>query len=87
MDIFGEFSPLLILTMILGLVEFAKRLSITGNASLILSMVLGVVFGLLWMVAQLYPVVLPWLQAVVFGLLFGLAASGIYDLGKRFTGK
>jgi hypothetical protein len=85
-SLFGEMSPLLILAIIAGLVEFAKKLGVTGNGSLIMSLVLGVVFGIIFQLMELFPVISPWVQVVFFGLLFGLAASGLYDLGKKFTG-
>jgi hypothetical protein len=84
--LFGELSPVLVLAMIVGLVEFAKKLHIEGQASLALSMGLGILFGVLFQVAELYPAVAPWFRIAVFGILFGLSASGLYDLGKRFAG-
>lgn len=81
--LFGEFSPLLVLAMVFGLVEFFKKLGVQGNASMALSMGLGVALGVLVQVAALYPAISVWLQIGVFGVLFGLAASGFYDFANK----
>lgn len=81
--LFGDFSPLLILAMIFGLVEFFKKLGVQGNASMIMSMALGVALGVLFQVAELYPQINVWFQIGVFGVLFGLAASGFYDFANK----
>lgn len=86
-DIFGPLTPLLVLAMIAGLVEFAKKLGINGNWSLGLSMALGVMLGLLMQLAEMYPEISPWVRLVVYGILFGLTASGLYDIGKRFLSR
>lgn len=83
-NLFGSFSPFLILAMIIGLVELAKKLGLQGSACLIASMVLGILFGVAFQLGALYPAINIWIQIVVYGILFGLAASGLYDVGKRF---
>lgn len=86
-ELFGELSPVLLLLLVMGLVEFAKKFGLKGNAVIALSMGLGVVFGLLYQIATLGapPGFSGWFVYVVFGLIFGLAASGLWDLGKRFA--
>ena len=74
-----------ILVLVLGLVEFAKRLGVTGNTSMILAMVLGVIIGVVYKLMTIYPVMDPWVQVAIFGLAFGLAATGIYDFGKNLS--
>lgn len=81
--LFGEFSPVLLLAMIFGLVEFVKKLGVQGNALTILSMAVGVGLGVLFQVAELYPQINVWFQIAVFGVLFGLAASGFYDFANK----
>jgi len=71
-----------ILIVVMGLVEFTKRLGLTGKALLVTSMLLGLLFGVAFQVAQNG---LPgdfggWFAYAVFGLAMGLVASGIYDL-------
>jgi hypothetical protein len=76
-----------VLALILGLVEFAKKFGISGNVSVGLAMVLGVMFGALVYANEqglMPPEIMVWVNVVVFGLAFGLAAAGMYDLGKRF---
>jgi len=70
-----------VMVLVLALVEFAKRLGVKGKASLLLSMVLGVVVGVL---AQIATRGMPidfagWFGIVAAGLMLGLGASGIYD--------
>lgn len=76
-----------VLPFILGLVEFFKRLGVTGKVSLGLSMGLGLIFGLcMWFASYGAPAdFASWLLVVLFGLGMGLTASGIYDfVNKRF---
>lgn len=75
-----------LLAVILGLVEFLKRLGVHDKASMVGSMLIGMVFGVLQQVSEAPAVDLAgWFGAVLYGLALGLAASGLYDLGKRFT--
>jgi len=79
-------SGIAVLPLILGLVEFAKKLGLKGNGSMILALVLGVFFSALFMTMQqgLIPeAAVPWITVAVFGLAGGLGAAGLYDLGKR----
>lgn len=79
-----------IMALVLGIVEFAKKFGLNGNSSIALAAILGTVFGgLVYAIEQsLIPAVwLPWIGIPVFGLSFGLAAAGFYDLGKRFLVK
>ncbi len=72
-------SPLSIL--VLGLVQFFKKTGMTGNPLTWLSMGLGVVFGGVYMFAVAHPVdLLGYFLCVVYGLLLGLVASGVYDV-------
>lgn len=74
--------PLIVIT--LGLVEFSKRLGLKGKALLIEAMAIGVVFYGAQMASEMWPVIEPWLNLVVFGLGGGLATTGIYDvINKR----
>lgn len=76
-----------IMAIIVGLVEFAKRMGVHGRAALIASMALGVVLGILERITTQPPTEpAGWFEAVLYGLAYGLAASGLYDLGKRLSG-
>jgi hypothetical protein len=81
-----EFDPT-ILAVILGLVEFAKQLGVQGKGSLGLSMGLGVALGgSAWLAMEGTPGDFAgWFVVVIVGLAYGLAASGLYDVGKRFV--
>ena len=71
--------------VILGLVEFIKvRLQLEGRVVELLSLVIGVLFAVMYKAAELYPEVGTWVYAVVAGIAVGLAASGLYDFSKRF---
>ena len=86
LDLFGPLTPLLLLAMINGLVEFLKQFGVEGKGSLLAAMILGVLLGVVFQLTELYPAVSIWAQVGVYGVLFGLTASGLYDLGKRLAG-
>lgn len=69
--------------VVIGLVEWSKRLGLSGKALQILSMLIGVVFGVLYQYSQ-QPLegFSAWFGAVVYGLALGLVASGIYDAAR-----
>ncbi len=83
-EFFGQVTPALILVMIPGIVEFAKKLGLGGNWPLVLSMVLGTVLGVVLQLQVMFPTIAPWVNLVVYGVLFGMTASGYYDMAKRF---
>lgn len=83
LDTFGPLTPALLLLMIYGLVEFAKRLGLGGNWPMVVSMIVGVLFGVLFQLAEMYDWMNPWFQIAVYGLATGLAACGLFDISKR----
>lgn len=78
------FSTILIIA---GIVELIKKLGVEGNVLILVSVAIGMVFGAVYRLVDMYPVIQPWVELVYFGLAFGLGASGLYDLTKRFTEK
>lgn len=66
--------------VVLGLVEWSKRLGVEGKQLQILSMLIGVVLGVLYQFSQ-QPLegFSDWFGAIIYGLALGLVASGIYD--------
>ena len=75
-----------LILLVLGCVEAAKRLGISGQGSFIMALVCGVAFTGLWqaMNTGLVPeAVLPWIRVVIVGLAGGVAATGLYDIGKK----
>lgn len=73
------FGGVALLPLIFGLVEFAKKLGLSGKVLTGVSAGIGVVFGVAAQLATMYPVLQPWFAVVAMGLLTGMAASGIYD--------
>lgn len=49
-------NPITLALIILGVVEFIKKFGVTGNKLLILSMVVGILFGVIY---KLYVLYLP----------------------------
>ena len=77
-----------ILPLVLGLVEFSKKLGVSGNWLLVESVGLGTLFsGIAYsMQAGLIPE--PWatiISVVIVALSGGLGAAGLYDLGKKWS--
>lgn len=75
-----------IIVLVLGIVEAAKRLGVEGKGSFVLALVVGFGGGGMFYALNnglLPAVVQPWVEMVVFGLAFGLAATGLYDLQKQ----
>lgn len=87
--LFGfEVNPVLIVALVMGLVEFSKKLGVQGKASIGMSMFFGVVLGAVYYLGQwIYPGLNDWLGVVIGSLIFGLAACGLWDMGKSFTDK
>jgi len=70
--------------VVAGLVSFAKTMGLEGKALLALSLVLGLVFGVVYQLSIAMPATLAeWFGALVFGLGLGVTTSGLYDLVKR----
>jgi amino acid transporter len=80
--------------VVMGLVQWSKKIknqdgeqAIDDNALLFLSMAIGCVFGLIYMMMQSRPPVSPdwylhflyWAGAAVYGIAIGLLASGVFD--------
>jgi len=86
-----DFSSLLIggiplIAVIFGLVEFLKVFGLKGRILTVVSLLLGVVFGIIYKLSLALPFdFASWLAVIVFGLAIGLTTSGIYDfLNVRF---
>ena len=79
-------APLMLVT--LGLVQYAKRLGIAGNALLIISMVVGLILGGAYMTFTTAPSdALGWFSVVIYGIVIGLVTSGVYDVAKGLLPK
>lgn len=63
---------------ILAVVQLGKDLGLTGKASLVAAVLLGVAFS----VAEFYFGAAPVYGAVRAGLVLGLGAAGLYDVAR-----
>ena len=77
-----------LLLVILGLVSFLKTWGVEGKWLTLASLLLGVLFGVLYQMSIKTPVDFPgWFAVVVYGLGLGLVTSGLYDQVKEWTSK
>jgi len=67
--------------VVFGLVEFIKSFGLRGHWLTIVSMLLGLAFGVSYQIANAgLPVGFAgWFAVAVFGIMLGLVASGLYD--------
>ena len=74
-------SGIPLLVVIFGLVEFFKSIGVTGKGLTIVSMFLGLFFGVAFKIAGsgLPAGFAGWFTVVFFGLALGLVTSGFYD--------
>ena len=86
-----DFSSLLIdglplMAVIFGLVEFVKSLGVKGRTLTVLSLALGLLFGIAYRLTLVLPQDFAgWFSTSIFGLALGLAASGFYTfVDSRF---
>jgi ABC-type uncharacterized transport system permease subunit len=78
-------NPITLALIILGVVEFIKKFGVTGNKLLIISMVVGIAFGVIYKLYVLYLPSQVYIDVIFFGIAAGLGASGIYSfVNDRF---
>lgn len=70
-----EYFQLVIIPIIIGIVEVFKRAGLPNKYSPIVSLLLGVIFGILY--------VQPLLDGITLGLVIGLSATGLYSGSKN----
>ncbi len=68
-----EIYNVAIIPLIVGVVELAKQIGLPNKFSAVLSAILGVVIGLVYIAPENPP------KAILVGLSVGLAASGLYS--------
>ena len=75
--------------VVFGLVEFVKSFGVRGHWLTITSMLLGLLFGVSYQIANagLPAGFAGWFGVAVFGLVLGLVASGFYDFADKHTPK
>ena len=79
LDFFGPITPVILIGCIMGLVEFLKQFGVEGRWSALAAVGFGAVFGVLYQL----PVLQPWFNVVVNGLLLGLSCAGFYAVGMK----
>jgi hypothetical protein len=69
-----------LMVVVFGLVEMIKSFGLKGNVLTVVSMLLGVAFGLAYQVALsgVPSNFASWFAVITFGLLIGLVTSGFY---------
>lgn len=76
--------PLLVL--IIGLIQFAKNMGLSGKWLRVASALLGLGFGLAYQISLGMPTDFAgWLGASVYGLGLGVVASGLVDAARRIA--
>ena len=82
-----EIGPFSIILIIAGIVELIKKLGVQGNKLILISCAVGLVIGVIFKINEMYPAVQPYIEILIYGIAFGLSASGLYDITKKFTAK
>ena len=80
-----EIDGVSVVLLIVGLVELVKKLGLKGNVLTLVSVVIGILVGVGFKAYGMFPNMQPWIELVVSGVAFGLAATGLYDLTKNFA--
>jgi hypothetical protein len=70
-----------IIAVLVGLGQVAKQLGLPTKYIPLMSLILGVVAGLTMGVAPTFP------EQILYGIMVGLSASGLYDQSKVITKK
>ena len=72
-----------LIPLVLGWVQFAKEMGLSGKGLRVLAVALGVFAFAALRLGEMYPDANIWIEFVVFAAGGGLAATGLYDLGKQ----
>ena len=91
MEYFSEIAVLGVplLFVVIGLVEYIKKLGVTGKWLLGASMLIGLVLGIGYQLsASGFPADFAgWFSVSIYGLGLGIVASGVYDAVKGILSK
>jgi hypothetical protein len=82
-------NAVIVVLIVLGLVTFLGKLGVRGKWQLISGMLIGIAFGGAFMIAALgVPMSFAgWFSVIMYGLMLGLTASGVYEAGKDLIAK
>ena len=72
-----EYEGILLVPLIMGIVELAKHIGMPKRYGSLLSTVIGIIFGMLY----LYPEDLK--KGFILGLVIGLTVPGLYTTAKN----
>ena len=70
-----------VITLVIGLVKLLQQQGLPSKYAPITSLTIGILGGIGVAVTNGQTI----LYGIVLGILFGLSASGIYDIGKKTT--
>ena len=78
-----------LLPLIMAITTLAGKFGVSGKAQLVTSLVTGFILGVATQIASVgMPVSFAeWLALILFGLVPGLTASGVYEAGKAAIAK
>jgi xanthosine utilization system XapX-like protein len=81
-------NPVTLALIVLGVVEFIKNFGVKGNKLMLIAMVVGIVFAVVYKVRELYLPAQPFIDVLFFGVFVGLGASGVYSfVNARFPAR
>lgn len=77
-----------LIAVVMAAVEWLKSVGVEGKASLVASLVIGLLLGVGYQVSLGMPTDFAgWFGKFVYGLGLGLTASGLYNVGDNLVAK
>lgn len=72
--------------VVIALVELIKKLGITGNLNIVISVAIGLILGIGYQYT-LAPLIgfTMWFNAAIYGLALGLTAAGLFSATKSIV--
>ena len=70
--------------IVVGLTELVKTTGLPSKAVPWVAVGIAVAIGVADQLAQMYPVVMPWLETVIVYVVIGLSATGLYKVGSNW---
>jgi len=71
-------------SVVVGLTELVKTTGLPSKFLPWVAVGIALVFGIADQLAEIYPVITPWLETVVVYLVIGLSATGLYKVGSNW---
>jgi hypothetical protein len=76
-----------LIMLVMGYVELVKRFGVKGNTLMLVALIISVVVGFIYKLMTMFPQLNPWVETVIFCLAFGLASTGLFDMGNNAVKK